>query len=159
MSHDLYTLDVRYCFCLVAERSFEYIITIINGRLSRLGFEDLYTNTVCFTSLQLWSWEERLLSSCPGQGIDWDLLVCCIIYLFVYSAPELWDSPFCICQGHFPPKCVPTLLFSSFCAAALINRIKICDVLKLAWYITWETWITVGGYVLLLLLRSAQIKI
>lgn len=111
MSHDLYTLDVRYCFCLVAERSFEYIITIIDGRLSRLGFEDLCTNTVCFTSLQLWSLEERLFSSCPGQGIDWDLLVCSFIYLFVYSALELWDSTFCICQGHFPPKCVLTLLF------------------------------------------------
>lgn len=83
MRHDLYTLDAHYRFCLVAERSFEYIITIIDGRLSRLGFEDLYTNTVCFTSLQLWSLEERLLSSCPGQGIDWDLLVCCFIYLFV----------------------------------------------------------------------------
>lgn len=101
MRHDLYTLDVHYCFCLVAKQPFECSITIINGRLSRLGFEDLYTNTVCFTSSRPWSSEERLPSSCPGQGIDWDLLVCCFIYLFVYSALELWDSPLCICQGHF----------------------------------------------------------
>ncbi|KAK2880902.1 hypothetical protein Q8A67_018170 [Cirrhinus molitorella] len=59
---------VHYCFCLVAKHPFECSITIINGRLSRLGFEDLYTNTVCFTSPRPWSSEERLPSSCPGQG-------------------------------------------------------------------------------------------
>jgi len=92
MRHDLYTLDVHYCFCLVAKQPFECSITIINGRLSRLGFEDLYTNAVCFTSPRPRSSEERLPSSCPGQGIDWDLFVCCFIYLFIYLFIQHWNS-------------------------------------------------------------------
>ncbi len=111
---------------------FECSITIINARLSRLGFEDLYTNTVCFTSPRPWSSEERLPSSCPGQGIDWDLLVCCFIYLFVYPALEIWDLLLCICQGHFIPHSSAWFLLSLVCknfnllfsASMLINYIK-----------------------------------
>lgn len=47
-----------------------------------------FTNPVCLTPPQAaraGGLEERLLYRCTGQGIDWDLLVCCLFYLlFIY---------------------------------------------------------------------------
>ncbi len=107
--NETWSIHTRCALLLLSgpKHPFECSITIINARLSRLGFEDLYTNTVCFTSPRPWSSEERLPSSCPGQGIDWDLLVCFLFfYLFVYSALEIWDLLLCICQakGIYSPQ-------------------------------------------------------
>ncbi|GAA6097352.1 uncharacterized [Tachysurus ichikawai] len=40
-------------------------ITIIDGRLGPLGLEDLYTNTVCFTSSQPWRSERKTAFQVP----------------------------------------------------------------------------------------------